>query len=997
MRIKGNSAAGRGRVQALLLATAATALPAWAGPAYAQSADGETEAGDTPESPTIIVTGSRISRADVEAPVPTKVLDSAEIEQRGATSIGEFLSEIPSFRNTQGPQTATSSTLGTGQFSPDLRALGVIRTLTLVDNRRFVPSSAYGQVDLNLIPQILVDRIDVVTGGASAAYGSDAVSGVVNVILDKRLDGFKGDMSMGISAYGDGREFRGALAWGSSFAGDRGHIVLGGEYVDSAGVEDVSARPAWSSQPALVSYTGARAAGVPSRAYLTGAQLINMSYGGLITGVNADTSAANGIDVLRGIQFGLGGMPTAFNYGNFAEYGSANTTSTGFTGGNPRLFLHDGHNIIVPTERYALFGHVDFEAGEGLDLFLEGSYSQSSGYGSSPPVRDTGATARTIRRDNAYLPSSVRDLMIANGITSFTLSRAYNDLGPVARDNSNTTERIAAGFDYAFTDGWSLNGYYQYGRNVFDGNVHNLRVTSRFLFALDAVQVGSQIVCAATQPNGTVTSRGEVLNRFNAAASGCVPINVFGAGSPGAEAIDYVTETLHQRTTVKQQVASLGIQGQLFDLPGGALAVAFGGEWRKEEAVSVVDAFSASNDFAYSNPKAFAGSYEVKEAFAEIVAPLLKDRPFADLLEINGAIRYTDYSISGGVTTWKIGAIYAPVPDLRIRATRSRDIRAPNNQELFATTRTIGTFTNPFAGNASSQITQINAPSPTLRPEKANTWTVGAALTPGFVPGLTLSADYYDIDLEGAIATFPAQNVLENCFAEVSAGTPGFYCQFVDRTGSGTTATVNTITAALLNIGSIRTRGVDLAATYRKRIGEGNLTLRAVAAYVKDLIYDDGLGRPATFNAAGGITNYGSVVQRAGSVGGFTNGQQTNATGTPHWTATGSITWSKDPVTLNLQGRYVGGGMLDPQLVGPEDDHYDPASPISIASNRVDSRFYLDASMQFDVIKDGNRKFQFYLGVNNITNKDAPFPVIGIAGMYDRMGRYYRAGIRFSY
>ena len=240
--------------------------------------------------------------------------------------------------------------------------------------------------------------------------------------------------------------------------------------------------------------------------------------------------------------------------------------------------------------------------------------------------------------------------------------------------------------------------------------------------------------------------------------------------------------------------------------------------------------------------------------------------------------------------------------------------------------------------------------------------------------------------------------MLENCHAEVSAGSPDFYCQFVNRTPTNATAaTVNSVTAALLNIGSLRTRGVDMSATWRKPIGAGELTVRGLAAYVKDLIYDDGLGRPRTFNAAGGLTSFGSVINRAGAVGGFTAGQQTNATGTPHWTATGSVTWAQDPFAVSVQGRYVGGGKIDPTLVGPQDEFYDPASPISIADNRVNGRFYIDATMQLDIVNEGSRKLQFHFGVNNITNKDVPFPSIAIAGMYDRMGRYYRAGFRFAY
>ena len=985
----GQGVDGKLKMRALLLATAICAVPVAAQAQDAPSA-GQAEAADeAPQGAEIVVTGSRISRRDVEAPTPTKVLSADALEARGSSSIGDFLGEVPSFRNTQGPQTNTAGTLGTGQFSADLRALGVIRTLTLVDSRRFVPSAATGQVDLNLIPQILVDRIDVVTGGASAAYGSDAVSGVVNVLLNKRLDGIKGEASMGISDRGDARETRFALAFGAPFSDGRGHIVVGGEYVKSLGVNDPFGRESFAEQPGLISYVGTRPAGTPSRVYERGVTFINMAYGGLITGPSAAVGGP-----LRGIQFGPGGVPTSFNYGNYANYGSGSTLASNFTGGNKGLYPQDGWTLIVPTTRRVAFGHVDYEVTDKLNLFVEASYGRSGGYGNSPPVRDQ-ASAATILRDNAYLHSSIRDIMVANGISSFTLGRPYNDFGPITRNNENSTERFVGGFDYDFGGGWKIDGYYQYGRNVLSANVANLRLDNNFRFATDAVSVGGQIVCAATQANGTVTATGEVLNRFNSAASGCVPINLFGQGSPTKAAIDYVTGDIFQQVTTKQQVAALTMQGELFKLPGGPLAVAFGGEWRKEEASAISDSLSQANAFNYSNPKPYAGSYDVKEVFAEVVAPLLRDAPFAKHLELNGAIRYTDYSTSGGVTTWKLGAIYAPLSDIRFRATRSRDIRAPNNAELYATTASLAQLRNPWSG-VTTQITTMNQPSPTLKPEKADTWTVGGVFTPSFIPGLTVSADYYDIDIKGAISSFSAQSILDNCFAET--GTP-FFCNFVSRTGTGGATQVNSVAVQLLNIAGIRTRGFDFSASYRTRIGGGELTLRGMASYVKDLIFDDGTGAAPRFNAAGVIQSTGGRNDRAGSVGGtaFTAGQQTGATNTPSWTATGSIGWSKDPVTINLQGRYIGGGKFDATLVGPGDAHYDPASPISIGNNRVDSRFYLDLSTQFDVIKDGKRKLQFYLNVNNLTDKAPPFPVVAIAGMYDRMGRYYRAGFRFTY
>lgn len=949
----------------------------------------------SPQGSEIIVTGSRIARAGFEAPTPTKVLDASLIEARGSTSIGEFLLEIPSFRNSQGPQTATSSTLGPGQTSADLRGLGVVRTLTLLDGRRFVPSSATGQVDLNLMPSILVQRVDVVTGGASAAYGSDAVSGVVNVILDKRLQGFKGDTSVGISQEGDNRETKVALAFGTSFDEERGRFIIGGDYVDSQGVPGTFDRDFFREQPGLISYSGARPADAPSRFYTTGTSFINMSFGGLITGVNADLNATNGADVLRGIQFGPGGVPTPFNYGNGPSFGAASTFASGFTGGTPQLFLQNGFSIVVPVKRRAALAHLDYEVIEGLTLFAEASYGRSGANNVSPPVRDqatTGPSATTILRDNAFLPGSIRQTLIANNIASFTLGRSYNDFGTVTTNNQNTTERFVAGFEGDLGGGFKLNGYYQQGRNVLDANVSNLRIEQNFRFAVDAVRVGTNIVCAATQANGTVSATGAVLNRFNPAAAGCVPINVFGVGSPSADAINYVTGDILYRVETEQKVASLTLQGSPFSLGAGDVSFAIGAEYRKEQATATSDEISQRNGFNYSNPKGFRGEYEVKEAFAEIDLPLLKGLPFANLLELNAAFRYTHYSTSGGVETWKVGMNYEPLPGVRFRATRSRDIRAPNNAELFGSSTTQSVVVNPFAGGAQVQVATVNQSSPSLRPEKADTTTAGIVLTPRFLPGLSLSADVYDIDIGGAISSFTPQAVVTNCAAELAAAATPFFCNFVTRAGT----TITGISVQLLNIASLRSRGLDLEASYRTRVGQGRLTARAFASYVKDLIFDDGTGTQRTI-LNGVLQTQGGKIDRAGAVGGFTAGQQTGATSLPHWTVAGTLSYSEDPVTLTVNGRYVGGGKFDATLVGPEDADYSPASPISIGSNRVTGRFYLDATIQFDVVNAGNRKLQFYLVGNNLTNVDPPFPVTAIAGLYDRIGRYYRAGLRFTY
>lgn len=936
--------------------------------------------GDT-NSDEIIVTGTRVAVTGFTAPTPTKVLSMEQLNERGLSNVGDFLNEIPSFRATQTTQTNPQNALGGGQNFADLRALGSIRTLTLVDGRRFVPSSATGQVDLNLIPTLMISRIDVVTGGASAAYGSDAVSGVVNIVTDRRLEGFKADVSYGIAQEGDAAERRASLAFGTEFAGGRGHFVLGGEYVKSEGIDNFFARKLGREQGELVSYIGARPAGAPSRFYATGVQSLVYAYGGVILGNNADTNPANGADVLRGIQFGPGGVVQPFPYGT-----AVGTSAINFTGGNPGLYARNSHTLVLPLDRRIAMAHLDYDLTDNLSVFVDANYGRSGSSFHTSSTRDTTVGGVVIRRDNAFLPAQVASIIdtynatpagVAAPITSFSLGRQNNDFGQVRARNENTTERVVAGLEGKFGGGWSFDAYYEYGRNVFDSTIRNLRIEQNYRFAIDSVLLNGQAVCR------DATAR----------ANGCVPINLFGVGSPSQAAINYANGTALYKVETTQQVVAANLRGEPFSTWAGPVAFAVGGEYREDNATAATDAISQASGFNYSNPKAFDGSIKVKEAYGEVVVPLAKDVTLLHSLSLNGAVRYTDYSTTGGVTTWKAGATWEPIDGVLIRGTRSRDIRAPNNSDLFAVNSVRATLLNGFTG-VTDQLTVITQSSPTLQPEKADTKTVGVSLSPRFLPGFNLSVDYYNISIDNAIATLPAQTIIDGCVAEVGRNAPGFYCGFLTRTGTAITA-VNT---QLLNIAQLKTSGVDFDLSYRFPLAGGRLTTRLSGNYTAHLTTNDGTGIPRTYNAAGIITNVGGVVDRAGQSGGFTSGLITNgATAVPHWIVNGSLTYAIGPLTATAQGRYIQSGALDKTLVGPGDRDYNPASPISIGDNRVNGAFYLNLSASVDVLTEGSKKVQFYGVVNNATNKDVPFPAVGVTGLFDRVGRFYKIGMRVTY
>jgi len=944
------------------------------GPPDAQPrADAEPLATEDPVAEqAIVITGSRVSRDGFDAPTPTTVLSSEELAVRGTPQVGEFLNEVPAFRASQTPQTNPQSARGAGQYFPDLRGLGGIRTLTLVNGRRHVPSSPEGQVDLNLIPTILIDRLEVVTGGASAQWGSDAVAGVVNVILNTRLEGLRGDLSYGITHYGDNAELRASLAYGAAFDGGRGHIVLGGEYVNSEGVASHWDRPFGRNQEELVSYTGTRPAGAPSRFYAAGVTPINMTRGGVIIGANTAPGQA-----LRGIQFGPGGTLLPFEYGN-----AIGTAAIDFTGGEPQFSIRSGHTLVLPVERKVAMGYAEYEVARPFTVFAEGTWARAGSDFTTAFVRDAAPTGIVIRRENPFVPAPLLQILTSRNIAQFSVGREHMDFGRVEASNFNTTVRAAIGAFGDLGGGWGWDGYYQYGRNEFDSVIENLRVNSRFQLAVDAVRdpASGQAVCR------DVTAR----------AAGCVPINLLGFGSPSAQAIDYVTDTALFNVESRQDVMALNLRGEPMQTWAGPISIATGVERRVEESISVVDPISEARNFAYGNPQPFRGRYSVSEAYFEVVVPLARALPFAHSLDLNGAIRYADYSTSGGVWTWKAGITYEPTDWLRLRATRSRDIRAPNNSELFASTTSQFTLRNPFSG-ATGQFTVISGSSPTLQPETADTFTAGIVVSPTFLPGLRLSADFFDIDIQGAISGYSAQVILDNCFSEVGAGTPGFFCGFVSRTGTGAATVIQSVETQLLNIGGFRSRGIDFEAAYRFDLGQGAVNVRLFGTYTIDLISDDGLGVARTYNSAGIIQNVGSVIDRAGQVGGFTSSSNSGATNAPTWVLSGSLTYTEDRLTAFLQGRYVGGGIIDKTLVGPDDPDYNPASPISIAENTVDGRFYLNSAISYDIYNAGDRRVQLYGSISNITNVRPPFPYTAFAGLYDRVGRTYRVGVRFAY
>lgn len=911
-----------------ILALAAVSVAPARAQAAPEPSDGEVV---EPAPEDIIVTGSRIARSTFETPSPVTVVAVEDLEKSSPSTLAAALNNLPSLVAGGGPN-ATSGQRTAGRNNLNLRGIGVGRTLVLVNGHRYPGSAPGGTVDTNLIPQGLVSRVEVVTGGASAAYGSDAIAGVVNFILDKRYNGLKASASAGITERGDGHEHRASITFGESFAGDRLHLTMSGEYYRNDGIDGdgraqrrrgpnlivnpavTATNPASAENPALIMADEAR---------------LNSTYGGLIVTATGGTPA--GRAALLGRQFLTGRVPAPYDFGT-------STTATLQDGG-------DGVNTAIlqpitrPLERRTFYAGLEWQATDALTLYVNGSYAWSRASNASSAYH-SGRNAIRITRDNAFLPAAVRSQMVSGGVTAFTMNRfdGEYDIAVVA---TNKNKRVEAGLTLE-VGGLTFDLSGQYGHNVENAPNYNNFLVDRYAEGVDSVLVAGVPTCRSTLTNP---------------GNGCVPIDPFGAGSYTPQMIGYFTATSQLKTTVEQKIVQGNLSGSLFEgIGAGSWEFAVGAEHRRDDAKVEADALSAANAFFTNNQTPWGAGRSVSEAYGEINAPLLRDVPGARLLEVNGAARYTHYSTSGGVTTWKVGVNWKPFEDLRLRGTISRDIRAPNHAELFTKGRSqFAAYNDPFMGGArvTNILTTVQG-NPELFPERADTKVFGVVYEPSWLPGLSLSADRFDIRLKDAIRSLSGQAVLDQCFE-------GFeqVCDQIERDGAGNLVSIFN---SNFNLDRLRLTGYDFEGRFSRPLAGGRITLRAQAAYLERLVEQD----------SNNVT-----VDRSGE------------TETPKWRALAAINFDKGPLNLFLQGRYIGPNKLDNDW-GPADSEY----------NNVPAALYVDGQIGVRVAE----KFRVALNVQNLFDKAPVFapqqdtyysPTN--ANVYDQIGRTYRVSVNVDF
>ncbi len=948
------TAARRSNRFALHHLAAAAALLA-TGTAQAQTASSGTGAADQ----TITVTATRVLRPGFTAPTPTTSLSAVDLQARGAANVADVLNELPAFRATTTPTGGSNGTFLASQSGAnlvDLRGLGASRTLVLINGRRHVPTNASGSMDLNLIPSVLIGQVETVTGGASAAWGSDAVAGVVNIGLRNKLQGAVGDLSYGWSQQGDGKETKVALAAGTAFAGGRGHVLLGGEYVDSGSVGDFRSRDWGNRQYGLLT----------NPANATNGQPRNI-IGGPMHFATQNTSGLVASGALRGLTFDYNPATRTSSSRPF-QYGQTFGASANMFGGEGTGVMNNTWQLLkAPVERWSLFGRASYDIGDSLNAWVElsaaGVHAQST---NAPPRANY-----TIRRDNAYLPADVVASMTTNSLTSISIGRFNTDWGQAVNDIKNSTQRLAAGLGGELAAGWNWDAYIQVGQTDVDTESRNNLIVANFNAALDAVASGGAVVCR--NPNLVTTTPTGVART---ASPGCVPVNLLGDGSTSAAALAYFMGTSTASLRTRQEVGALTLRGEPFATWAGPVSLTVGLEGRREFADQESDLVSQQNGWNSGNPKPLHGSYTVKELFAETVVPLAARQPWARSLDINAAVRNTSYSTSGGVTTWKGGLSYKPTDALLIRGTVSRDIRAPNVLELYSGS----VYSQPaiVGGDGVSRFTPVFTTGNTaLKPEVADTTALGFTFQPAALPGFRTSVDYFSIEMEGQITALGGQQIINRCRAGAAD-----LCSYITWTAAGAAGGVPaSIVNPNINLLGFRTSGVDLEATYRFKAVGGEFDLRLLGTHVMEF---------ATIDTVG-------TVDRVGQTG---VGNQSGNVGVAKWLWNLGATYRSGPMSVSAQVRHLPKGIYDAALIGPDNPAYSPTLANSVNDNTVPARTYLNLTGQFET-KLAGAQVQFYAVINNLFDKDPPLVpsanVMTNAAYYDTVGRAFKLGARFKF
>jgi iron complex outermembrane receptor protein len=962
----------------------------------------------------IIVTGSRITSSNLESASPLQVVGAQDIDQSGIANIQDLLLKTPAFGTpTLNRTNSNFLTSSAGVATVDLRNLGTGRTLVLVNGRRFVAGiPGETAVDLNTIPTQFIERVDILTGGASAVYGSDAVAGVVNIIYKKNFEGVELDGQFGSSNQGDADETLANLTMGTNVADGRGNIIAHLGYSDQGAVFSRDRDATAIDQISLAGATGV--ADSPADFF----EILKPFYSSFAP---------------QGRFFRPDGSSYTFDAdGNVVPWSTNGSATLAAQGFNRSAF----RTIAVPTERYLAAISGTYEVVENHSAFLEATYASTQAtselepyplgaediypsVGGQVPIEfpvftpDGGGGYTLTYLRNPMVPQYVYDNAAdedGDGAKDVYFTRRMAELGNRGNVADRDTFRLVGGMQGSFLDNaWNYEAFYAYGQTkeaqTSSGQVNVLN----FKNALESVPDVDDI-----DGDGDVAEA--ICRSADAREQGCIPVSVFGPNAISPEAAAYIAAPGMLTTFTSQKVAGLNVSGEPLELWAGPLGIAVGLEYREEYARSEFDALQQAGLNAGNAIPRTEGKFDVLEEYLELNLPLLKDLPFADQLNFRGAIRFSDYSTIGNTTSWNAGFEWSPISQVRFRAIRAESVRAPNINELYSppsqtfptglidpcvgTTATsnrpqdeacralagflenINNPNNPTPGAFNLNQSDIQGVSgydrgnPNLEEEKGKSWTFGVVVQPEGVPVLenfAFTLDYFDIEIEDAIVSTPRQFILDQCYQS------GNFCEFITRrptaVGANSAGSLEFIDSAVTNSGGLATEGLDLTVTYTQPVGPGDFRARLSYTHLLDG-YTIPLPGADKDPFAGEV---GASEDRAYLQLGYN--------------------WGDVNIAWNIN--YIGKAYLDDQfLVQVVNSDDVPWEPESVS---IDSVMYHDLQVTWSP----GDTVELYVGATNLFDEDAPKIISGLpgddtgtetdAGTYDPIGQRFYAGFRTKF
>jgi iron complex outermembrane receptor protein len=953
----------------------------------------------------VTITGSRIQRTSgLETPTPVTSVDLDDLSDMNPRQMVEGLSQLPQFLNNQRPQNTGSLTSGGSNLN--LRGAGSTRTLVLLNGRRVPSGNRYGVVNVSSLPEAAISNVEIVTGGASAAYGTDAVAGVVNFILNTDYNGFTANVQAGTTSRRDGDNYAGGFTFGTEL-GEKGHLLISADYFDQDLIQSLDALKSrdWFRQRAWVTNPNPTGPTFITRDFV---RQTNTSSTGII---NQPGSALNKLEFLRtGDQITT--LPLPFTGVGRLE-GGCNCFAL-----NERdnTWGMDADNAVQNgNARHSLFTYADYDLTENLNVFVQGIYGFAQVYGPwfTTPIL-TGAWQARIFSGNPYLPSSVQAVMDRENLASFGfglsgLSR-YDQRGPLGYYSSEQNDELnslTTGFKYDFEggmlDGWRANYYAQYGENNQEMIFNNGLKMGRLPLSLDAVR---------DPKTGSIVCRAALVNPST--FGDCIPVNLFGGvDSVSPQAARYLLdEEAIIKSDSEQIFSELVLDGELHSGFGaGPVMMAVGASYRRDEILQRKD--DLEDEFVYLNGRStgfrglipenlpngmpgvragsvptgyqgnnslsstlFTGSYQtadtvlagnfsVREVFTELEVPLLSAKPFVQQLDLNMAYRYADYTGSGGIDSWKVGLSWQIDDAFRFRATRSRDVRAANIRERFDATAGGANVNDPVFNNAVFATSSRTGGNPLVNPEEADTITFGLVWQPaGMLEGLGASIDWFDIDVKDALGQLSFQNIVNGCFSGAQN-----LCQYVQR--DPVSRQITRIDSLFINISNQRLRGLDLEMNYSTDInllgGGEQLGVRLYASKVID-----------SYNQLPGAPRDNLGLEQ------------------PEWRVLPAITYSRGGFRGFLQGRFFDGRTLNRLFV----------EGVNVDDNSVPSVTYADLNLSYDVDLSGHN-YRLFFNTTNLFDRAPPqtpgnLNFVGGSGgpsaaLYDTVGRTYTVGANMTF